>query len=117
MSDTNTGRAPYRQVVGDIQKKIKSGELKPGDRISSQRALADEYDIAPMTAAKAVRTLCDEGWTFSTPSLGVFVSDSIPAEQDHSLADEVRDLRSRISDLAERVERIEASQSVDQAHQ
>ncbi len=104
----NGVRPPYQQVVHDLRTKIESGQLKPGDRIPSQRAIADEYGIAPMTASKAIRTLCDEGWANSVPSLGVFVADSLPKEAVlDPLRQEVDELRSIVTDLSQRVERIE----------
>ncbi|MEU0545021.1 winged helix-turn-helix domain-containing protein [Nocardia sp. NPDC005978] len=108
MSAAKSARAPYQQVVDDYRRKIESGQLKAGDRIPSQRAIADEYGIAPMTAAKAVRALCDDGWASAVPSLGVFVADDIPAGASAaSLRDEVSELRSIVTDLTRRVEQIE----------
>ncbi|MFD0521019.1 GntR family transcriptional regulator [Paractinoplanes durhamensis] len=31
--------APYRQIAQDIRSRIESGELRPGDRVPSARAL------------------------------------------------------------------------------
>jgi GntR family transcriptional regulator len=115
MSDGNGGRAPYQQVAWEMRKKIEAGIWKPGDRIPSQRAIADEYGITPMTAAKAVRALCDEGWAVSTPSVGVHVSDPLPTGSTGSLADELRELRSQLDDLAQRVDRIELGHAPDRA--
>lgn len=104
----NGVRPPYQQVVQDIRTQIESGQLKPGDRIPSQRALADEYGIAPMTATKALRALCDEGWAYSVPSLGAFVADSAPSvDAGDSLQEEVKSLRSAVNELTRRVEQIE----------
>lgn len=72
---------PYLRLANDIRDKIRRGELKPGDRVPSSKALASEFDVAVMTAQKAVRWLCDEGWAVSTPSVGVFVNEQPPDER------------------------------------
>jgi GntR family transcriptional regulator len=111
MTDADAGRTPYQQVVAAIRRQITAGHLKPGDRLPSQRALADQYQIAPMTAAKAVRALCDSGWAVSAPSYGVFVTEppktEPPPNDPGSLADQLDELRLMVHDLARRIERIE----------
>lgn len=111
MTDADSGRTPYQQVVADIRRQITAGQLKPGDRLPSQRALADQYQIAPMTAAKAVRALCDSGWAVSAPSYGVFVTERTktepPADHPDSLADQLDELRLIVADLARRIEQLE----------
>lgn len=92
--------APYQQVAASIRAKIESGELKPGEQISSTRALAEEYGVAPMTASKAIRALSDEGWTKSVPSLGVFVAETTPASP--------TDLAKKVAELDERLRAVEA---------
>ncbi|MCX4097300.1 GntR family transcriptional regulator [Nocardia sp. alder85J] len=109
MTTPKGATAPYLQVVADIRKKIESGQLRPGDRIPSQRTIATDYQVAPMTASKAIRTLCDGGWATSVPSLGVFVSEAPPASEAASveeLRDEVRELRDLVTGLTARVDRI-----------
>ncbi|PPJ06950.1 GntR family transcriptional regulator [Nocardia nova] len=94
---SSSPKPPYQQVADDIRAKIKSGELKPKEQIPSNRTLAEQYGVAPMTASKAIRALCDEGWTISVPSLGVFVSETVPAEGDtSSLARQIADLDKRL---------------------
>lgn len=108
----NGARPPYQQVVQDLRVKIESGQLKPGERIPSQRAIAEEYGIATMTASKALKALCDDGWANSVPSLGVFVANPLPTSEtpEGSLKQEVDELRSMVGDLARRVERIEEAE-------
>lgn len=111
MTDADNGQAKYQQVVAAIRRQISAGHLKPGDRLPSQRALADQYQIAPMTAAKAVRALCDSGWTVSAPSYGVFVTERAntqpPQDDSGSFADQLEQLRLIVSNLARRIEQLE----------
>lgn len=71
---------PYVQVAGNLEDRIRSGELAPGARLPSERALAEEYGIALGTLRKAVRILRDKGLLIVTPSLGVFVAAELPPQ-------------------------------------
>ncbi|WP_433386054.1 TetR/AcrR family transcriptional regulator C-terminal domain-containing protein [Micromonospora sp. KLBMP9576] len=50
-------QAPYQRIADALQRQIVSGELAPGDRLPSTRALAAEWQVAPGTAAKALAEL------------------------------------------------------------
>ncbi|MGI5469895.1 GntR family transcriptional regulator [Streptomyces sp. CA-132043] len=78
--DTHT--PPYRLVADEIRKQIRSGRLKPGERVPSSRELEAKYEIANMTARSALRVLRDEGLIYSTPGRGNFVVDALPPESD-----------------------------------
>lgn len=71
---------PYRLVADEIRKQIRSGRIKPGERVPSSRDLEAEYEIANMTARSALRLLRDEGLIYSTPGRGNFVCDPLPPE-------------------------------------
>jgi GntR family transcriptional regulator len=64
---------PSRQIAALLRAQIKSGKLRPDDKLPSYLALADEYKVSPETAAKAVRLLRDEGLVIIVPSYGAFV--------------------------------------------
>lgn len=57
----------YRQVANEIIERIKSGELQPGDAISSAREIVEEKGISSATAARVLSTLRDEGWADTSP--------------------------------------------------
>jgi GntR family transcriptional regulator len=82
----------------------------------SYRDLAESYDVAVMTAQKAVRALQDEGWVVVTPSVGAFAN--VPdgtkqgpdvlarvIEQLDGLEDAVRNMRTRLDHLEQLVRR------------
>ena len=58
-----TGRAMdqrrpfYEQVAERVRERIRSGELRPGDRVPSQRELMDEFGIHKATVGQAVALL------------------------------------------------------------
>lgn len=71
--DRNDPRSPSRQIADDLRTAIRSGEIKPGDRLPSERELVERYDIAPQTARQAVAALKTEGLVDSRAGRGVFV--------------------------------------------
>lgn len=67
----------YQQVHDDLLARIGAGEWSRGP-LPSLRALADEYDVAQVTAARALKMLADEGAVFTVPRRGTYVSQSRP---------------------------------------
>lgn len=64
---------PYLRIVGAIRERIDSGELRPGDRVPSARAIVRDWNVAMATATKALATLRHEGLTESRPGAGTVV--------------------------------------------
>lgn len=79
--------APYRRIVADIRGRIESGELRPGDRVPSARAITREWGVAIATATKAHATLREEGLTLARPGVGTVVAGRVP-RHDHELSRE-----------------------------
>ena len=52
----------YQQIRNQVVTAIASGELKPGERLPTIRALAEETGINMMTASKAYQLLKAEGY-------------------------------------------------------
>jgi DNA-binding FadR family transcriptional regulator len=49
------------EVVKQVQEAIFSGQLKPGDRLPSERALAEQFGLSRMSVRDALRTLESSG--------------------------------------------------------
>ncbi len=64
-----------RQVKNILASKIRSGEFLPGDKIYSERKLAEEYRIARGTAAKILEELERENLIVREHGRGTFVND------------------------------------------
>lgn len=60
--DFNSGVPIYQQIRNQVVSAIASGELKPGERLPTIRALAEEAGINMMTASKAYQLLKAEGY-------------------------------------------------------
>jgi AcrR family transcriptional regulator len=65
--------APYQEIAAEIRRLITTGELKPGDRIPSTRALVRDHGVAMATATKALTALQQEGLVHSLPGVGTVV--------------------------------------------
>ena len=59
------GEPVYEQVMYAVKKAIVLGQLGPGDRFPSVRALSQELRINPNTAHKIVAALTSDGKGFS----------------------------------------------------
>ena len=60
-------------MAAALRAAIESGELKPGDKLPSERTLAATYDVARNTAREAVRQLAESGLVTAEHGRGVFV--------------------------------------------
>lgn len=60
--DYSGGTPIYQQIRDQIVTAIASGEWKPGERLPTVRALAEEAGINMMTASKAYQLLKAEGY-------------------------------------------------------
>jgi DNA-binding transcriptional regulator YhcF (GntR family) len=66
---------PYRRIAGEIAARIAAGELAPGDRIASTRALTVQYGVAMATATKVLATLCEQRLARVLPGVGTIVAE------------------------------------------
>ena len=73
------GEPPYLRIAADLRARIKRGEFRPGDALPSITRLAQEYDCAKTTAAKALNVLKREGVARGVQGWGTLVTDKPPA--------------------------------------
>ena len=66
------GRAS--DIVVEFERRVIAGRLRPGGRVPTVRALADELGMAPATVASAYRQLAERGTLVSRGRLGTFVA-------------------------------------------
>lgn len=70
---TGDPRPIFKQIVDGIRLKIASGEMPPGTRLPSVRALAMQITVNVNTVAKAYLELTADGLIESQKGVGVFV--------------------------------------------
>jgi GntR family transcriptional regulator len=63
----------YQRIQQEILRQIESGNLKPGDAVSSERELARKHGVSLMTARHGLTALEREGVVVRRPGAGTFV--------------------------------------------
>ncbi len=66
------------QILFAVKKAVVTGQLRPGDRFPSVRALSLELKVNPNTAHKVVAALVAEGVLVTTPAVGSVVAEREP---------------------------------------
>lgn len=70
----------YQDLAELLRARIASGQLRPGDRLPSERDLSQTYDVNPLTARAAVQQLRNEGLVQAMRGRGVVVRTPVEVE-------------------------------------
>ena len=73
--ELKTGLPVAEQILFAVKKAVVNGQLRPGDRFPSVRALSQELKVNPNTAHKVVAALVSEGVLVTTPAVGSVVAE------------------------------------------
>ncbi|MCX5228776.1 TetR/AcrR family transcriptional regulator C-terminal domain-containing protein [Streptomyces sp. NPDC006553] len=68
-----TTQPPYLAIAAELRRRVQVGELGPGDRLPSTRAITREWGVAMATATKALAVLRQEGLVRPEPGVGTVV--------------------------------------------
>lgn len=68
----------YIRVKEDIERKIETEALRPGDRLPSEPELAKEYQVSRPTLREALKMLQKEGAVISKNGVGTYINDKAP---------------------------------------
>ena len=63
-------RGTYRQIADQLRRSIAHGELRPGDMVPSELALAEQHAVSRGTARSALAILVEEGLVEVLPGQG-----------------------------------------------
>lgn len=72
--DVAAGQPPFDQLRSQIARRAASGDLPPGSKLPTVRALAAELGLAPNTVARAYRELEADGVVVTEGRRGTFVA-------------------------------------------
>lgn len=71
----NSNAPIYMQVMRELKKLMIKGELKPGQKMPSNRDLAVLFKVNQNTAARVYREMENEGCCYTRRGIGTFVSE------------------------------------------
>ena len=74
----------YGKIYESLLQAIKEGRYQVGDRVPSEKELAEAYQVSRITSKKALGMLVDEGLLVRKPGKGSFVAD--PADRKKAAA-------------------------------
>ncbi|MDI3270490.1 MAG: TrkA C-terminal domain-containing protein [Bacillota bacterium] len=73
--------ARYEEIAMDLARRIKEGELREGQRISTRSLLSAHYQVSPETARRAVALLHAQGVLQAMAGSGVVILSQAAAEE------------------------------------
>ncbi|MGI5531502.1 GntR family transcriptional regulator [Streptomyces syringium] len=73
--DHQSPMPPYRQIAADIIRDIEAGQIEVDRPIPSQPALVERYGVALGTVRNAIGYLIEQGYVYTVPKRGTYVSD------------------------------------------
>lgn len=71
--DPTSDRAVYKQIADHLRSDIEAGRLAAGERLPSESALVNEFEVAQGTIRQALQLLRSEGLVIAEQGKGVFV--------------------------------------------
>lgn len=89
----------YEQLIDRVKQLIIQGVIKPDEKLPSVRSLAQELTINPNTIQKAYRELEREGYIYSLPGKGSFVSEVKQQENNIKIQELTQDFQRIVSEL------------------
>ncbi len=89
----------YEQIVSRIQDMIRSGELKPGDRLPSERDMAQKFRVSRNSVREAIRALAESGMVESRRGDGTYLCATDTAILVDSLAHAIQNQKHRLRDI------------------
>lgn len=98
MGTMNTPPPPYDQVRREIIEQIRSGELKPGDKLPAIRVLAGDLGLAPGTVARAYKLLEEAQIVLTRRGAGTTVAPGAVAEARRLAATDRRESGGPVAD-------------------
>jgi DNA-binding GntR family transcriptional regulator len=72
--DHDSDQPVYQQIADIIRQRILAGELPPRRRIPSEQEMVQEFGVARTTARRAVAWMRDQGWVYTVPQRGTYVT-------------------------------------------
>jgi DNA-binding GntR family transcriptional regulator len=124
MNEGNDSRNPaYLRIANELRKRILKGKYPVGTYLPSQSVLADEdFKVARMTVRAAIEVLESEDLVQAIQGRGTLVLERDGSHQEQTvdtdpgelILDRLEDLQAEITDLSERIARLEGERAQGQ---
>jgi DNA-binding GntR family transcriptional regulator len=72
----------YVMVVDSIRARIRSGELKPGDKLPTKREMAEQFIVSGQVIDSAILVLKQDGTIEGRQGKGIYVAESPSAAEE-----------------------------------
>ena len=90
----DSDRPIFVQIVERLQYDIISGVYQPGQKLPSVRDLAAEASVNPNTMQRAYNELENEGYIYSVPGKGNFVSPDVRQDEER-----IKELKEKLIEI------------------
>ncbi|MER5181322.1 winged helix-turn-helix domain-containing protein [Streptomyces sp. NPDC002896] len=108
-----TGRAKYLEIADDFKRRIRDGELPPGEKLPSETELMAAHGVSRTVARQAISRLREDGYVISHQGKGSFVT--LPggdrpvkhSPEFEQIAEYLSEVRRDVRRLAERMDQLE----------
>ncbi|MCW7942109.1 hypothetical protein AAW14_08690 [Streptomyces hygroscopicus] len=113
MADFTAGRAAYLQIADEFKRRIRDGELAPGEKLPSETELMAEHSVSRTVARQAIARLREDGYAISHQGKGSFAA--LPSEgrsakrspEFEQITEYLSEVRRDVRRLAERMDQLE----------
>lgn len=75
----------FERIVEQIERQVALGNLKPGDRLPSERELCDQFSVSRTAVREAMKALTLQGLVSVLPGRGTFITDGTSMAVRHSV--------------------------------
>src|SRR5450755_4904604 len=75
----------FEQIAVQIEKRILDGDLRNGDRLPTERELAEQFQVSRTAVREAMKILAQKGLVDMRPGRGTIVIDGASAAMQNSI--------------------------------
>ena len=75
----------FEQIADQIEQRILNGELRSGDRLPTERVLAEQFQASRTAVREAMKILAQKGLVEMRPGRGTIVIDGAPEAMQNSI--------------------------------
>lgn len=97
----------YQEIIEQIKTAVATGEVQPGDKLPSERALSEMLSVSRTSVKEALTVLKSSGVIHIKPGVGAFLVQESPQRLQVKLADLLQEKETSIVELIELRQAIE----------